>query len=119
MDSSRDPIPQSNDQIRAYAQEIMREMTKHPSWNVAQRQSWVATNYNVFSDTYPRLANICSAVKTFSDITDVTRMLDMMLCEMHQIDANTKSFDDASYSVGRNLGDRYINVNVNDNMTEE
>lgn len=100
------PLPR--DLIHAMADAIVDEMTKHPSWSPATRARWAAQNYKPFLDTYPRLADACLNVRTFTDARSVRDMLDMMLGEMRGLEAGSQTFDAASASVGRALGQKYM-----------
>lgn len=112
--SSRNPTPLSVDQIHAVSNAVILEMTKHPSWSVPYRKRWVYDTHRDFWDTYPRLADICLNVRTFTDANETRRLIDMMLEEMKQMEDQSKGFDAASLVVGRNLGEKYIpNQNQN------
>jgi hypothetical protein len=100
------PLPLS--ELRATAEALIDDMTKHPSWSASQRLRHAVRTHEAFTTAYPRLIDMCLNVRTFSDARDVRGILDMMLNEMGKIETSTGTFDDASVAVGKTLGARFL-----------
>jgi len=101
-------LPLDLAELRAAAEALIDEMTKHPSWTTSQRMRHAVREHEAFAQAYPRLIDMCLTVRTFSDARDVRGILDMMLMEMGKLESNSGTFDDASAAVGKSLGDRFL-----------
>jgi hypothetical protein len=100
------PIPSSD--VRRVANDIIAEMTRHPSWSVAQRMRYALREHETFVKSYPKLTEMCIGVHSFTDAQEVRRMLSTMLTEMDKIESLDDTFDGASTTIGKALGDRYL-----------
>lgn len=94
--------------LRESAHALLDEMTKHPSWTAEQRRRYALREHERLAKTYPKLMEMCTGVRSFTEAANVRNMLEMMLSHMQRVEQGEETLEGATDAVGRSLGKRYL-----------